>query len=102
LSAGQTATVTGAGEFQLYSNSLDLDTIQITTGASVHLEQVHTEDEYIAFSVNEGSLKIQHASGPGVVRVEHAPSAQVYVAGETVVLHELEARSEEHTSELQS
>lgn len=94
LSAGQTATVTGAGEFQLYSNSLDLDTIQITTGASVHLEQVHTEDEYIAFSVNEGSLKIQHASGPGhgVVRVEHAPSAQVYVAGETVVLHELEAR----------
>src|SRR5699024_6867702 len=30
-------------------------------------------------------------SGPGVVRVEHAPSAQVYVAGETVVLHELEA-----------
>src|SRR5699024_8605353 len=86
LAAGQAATVTGTGELRLYSNSLDLDTLRITTGSSVYLEQVHTEDEYIAFSVDDGSLNIQHASGPehGVVRVEQTPSAQVSVVGETV------------------
>ena len=96
LAAGQAATVTGTGELRLYSNSLDLDTLRITTGSSVYLEQVHTEDEYIAFSVDDGSLNIQHASGPehGVVRVEQTPSAQVAVVGETVAFHEQNTRSQ--------
>src|SRR5699024_10669283 len=70
--------------------------LRITTGSSVYLEQVHTEDEYIAFSVDDGSLNIQHASGPehGVVRVEQTPSAQVSVVGETVAFHEQDTRSQ--------
>ena len=95
LSVGQSATVTALGELQLYDNSLDLYSISVATGASVQLEWAHTEAEHIAFSVEDGSLNIQHVSGPahGAVQVEYTASSQVHVAGKTVVLQELEASS---------